>query len=107
MNYYLNFRNIKEKDKKLFTYIPHGSGIDGNWEITDKGKYFKCENSFHCMDEYGFYEGYADFSLIIPKKKPLDFRLHFHGKYSQYLNYKYGLRNYLEELFHWWIEESF
>jgi len=107
MPWYLDLYEIKEKDKKLFQNIPHGSGLNEAWIIIDKEKYFKCQTAFHPMNKYGMYDGYADFSLIIPKKKPLDFRLHFHGKYSQYLNYKYDLRNYLEELFCWWIEESF
>jgi len=79
--------------------LPHGSGIDCTWEIEDKGKYFKASNSFHCMNENGYYVGYSDFSLIIPKKGWENFRLHFHGKYSHYLNSRFMLRDYLEDSF--------
>ena len=86
-------------EKKLKEILPHGSGIDCTWEIEDKGKYFKASNSYHCMNETGYYVGYADFSLIIPKKDWKNFRLHFHGNYSHYLNYRFMLRNYLEDSF--------
>ena len=81
--------------------LPHGSGIDGTWNIEDKGSYIKAVNFFHCMDEHGYYDGYADFSLTIPKKCLTDFKMHFHGPTSQYLNRKYMLRDYLEETFHY------
>jgi len=96
--------------KKLNEFIlenelPHGSGIDCKWQIEDKGKYFKCVNAYHCMNENGYYDGYADFTLIIPKKNPIDFKLHFNGKHSQYKNERYLLRDYLEDTFHYAISE--
>ena len=81
----------------LMDKLPSGSGINCKWDIMDKGKYFKCLNAFHCMDEHGYYDGWVDFSVIIPKNKPLDFKLHFHGDYAQGKNRKYMLRDYLED----------
>jgi hypothetical protein len=83
----------------------HGSGIDCKWEIEDKSNYWKCVNAFHCLNENGYYCGYADFTLIIPKKNPLDFKLHFNGKQSAYLNSRYLLRDYLEDTFHYELSE--
>jgi len=80
--------------------LPNGAGIDCQWLITDMGKYFKCLNSFHCMNDNGYYCGYAEFTLIIPKKNPMNFNIHFNGDFSQRLNYKYNLREYLEDIFH-------
>ena len=77
--------------------LPHGSGIDCDWEIDDKGDKLIASNSYHCMDDVGFYDGWADFTLHIPKSKPLDFKLHFNGQVAQYLNRKYMLRDYLED----------
>ncbi|MGQ4895183.1 MAG: hypothetical protein ACP6IQ_11230 [Candidatus Njordarchaeia archaeon] len=103
--------SVKEKDEKLFKTLPHGSGIDYPWEIEDKGKYWKLTNSFHVMNEYGFYVGIADFSVIIDKKTKNDkytyFRIHFHGKHSHYLANRYGLRDYLEDTIGYWISETF
>jgi hypothetical protein len=101
-DYWIRYKLTEEL---LEEQLPHGSGIDCKWEIEDKGKYFKCVNAFHCMDDHGYYCRYADFTLIIPKKNPLDFRLHFNGKYSAYLNTRYMLRDYLEDTFHYELSE--
>ena len=85
--------------------LPHGSGIDLRWEIEDKGNYFKGVNAFHCMNDAGYYCGYADFSIIIPKNNPLDFRLHFHGKQSHYYNTRLMLRDYIEETIYYALQE--
>ena len=82
---------------KLRSVLSHGSGINADWHIEDMGTYFRASNAFQPMDESGFYEGWQEFSLIIPKKKPWDFKLHFHG--SQYLARKHMLRDYLEDVF--------
>lgn len=105
--YYNKYYDIKETDIAKFKNIPHGCGINYDWIITDKGKYFRCENSFHAMDKNGMYDGIADFSVIIDKNNPEEFRLHFHGDHSQYLNRKYMLREYLEDTFAWWISKAF
>ena len=78
--------------------LPHGSGIDCDWRLTDRPTYFKAENAYHCMNETGFYCGWADFSVVVPKSDPLDFRLHFHGGMAQRLCRRNGLREYLEDI---------
>ena len=111
---------IKRKIDHNYIYerLPHGSGIDAKWIIEEKDKYFRCSNSFHCMDENGYYCGWADFSVIIFKKLKkykiqnsailyeVKFNLHFHGDYSQYLNKKCYLRDYLEETIHYFLNEG-
>jgi hypothetical protein len=64
--------------EQLEKLLPSGSGIDCKWKITDKGSYFKCENSYHVMNDIGNYVGYIDFSVIIIKHSFGDFRLYFH-----------------------------
>jgi hypothetical protein len=49
------------------------------------------------MNEAGFYDGIAYFTLYIPLKSPIDFQLHFNDRRSQYYNRKYALRDYLED----------
>lgn len=54
------------------------------------------------MNEWGFYDGYADFTLRVPKESDdlvADFKLEFNGANSQYRQRKYLLREYLEDLF--------
>ena len=50
------------------------------------------------MNETGFYCGWVDFSVVVPKADPLDFRLHFHGGMAQRLCQRHGLREYLEDI---------
>ncbi len=50
------------------------------------------------MSDLGFYCGWAEFSVIIPKGDPMLFRLHFHGQASHGLCRRYGLRDYLEDI---------
>ena len=85
----LSIENLKE-------FLPRGSGIDSEWNIEDKGKYLKCENSYHYMDEYGYYDGWIDFSVIIPKKEIDKFRVHLHTNHNGwYRAYKCMLLDYL------------
>ncbi len=82
--------------------LPHGSGIDCKWQFDylKNGK-ITCVNAFHCMDENGYYCGYADFTLTVDLDKPADFRLVFNGRDSQRMNTKHMLKDYLEECFHY------
>jgi len=85
---------------KLAEHLPTGSGINLTWECEDKDLYAKCENSFQVMNRHGFYVGWADFSIIVPWPHLLLWRLHFHGKQPQYLNQRYGIREYLDDVIH-------
>lgn len=85
----------------LLKVLPHGSGIDCRWQFDyQKNGKIKSTNAFHCMDENGYYCGYADFTLTVDLDKPADFRLVFNGSDSHRLNSKHMLKDYLEETFH-------
>ena len=92
---------------KMIDLLPHGSGIDCDWEydVPETSNTVRLSNSFHCMNENGMYDGYADFTLIVDVKPTVShlygFRLQFNGRESQRLNYKYGLREYLEDTLGW------
>ena len=94
--------NLENKQEILET-IPHGSGIDCEWNVEYKRGKVYLENSYHCMTEHGFYDGFADFTLVIDIGQPHDFRLMFNGRFPQYLNHKYQLRDYLEDTFAIWL----
>lgn len=98
-------RIFKEEEKELFNTIPHGSGIDGTWQIRKMKSYFKCDCDYHAMNGGGYYDGWAEFSVIIPFKDPENFKLHFHGNHSQQLNSKHCLRECLEQTMSYWIGE--
>ncbi len=93
-------KDIRNRDNGKQGCLPHGSGIDANWNVIDKDGFYVCSNSYHCMNENGMYDGWVDFSLSISKAKPEDFKLKFHTSSSGwYRVYKYNLRQYLEDLF--------
>ena len=87
-------------ENNLLELLPHGSGIDCKWDFVwlKNGKLI-CKNSYHCMTEEGYYDGFADFSIKFDVSKSLhSFDLSFNGKFAQYQNNKYVLREYLEYL---------
>jgi hypothetical protein len=79
--------------------LPHGSGINGDWKIVDKGKFFVATNFYETMTDAGFYDAVVDFKVNIPKENPRRFKLTFIGRVSQYQARKNQLRFYLEDLF--------
>lgn len=81
-----------------FTRRLHGSGIDADWSIEETVSSFRASNSFHVLDEPGFYVGWADFTVIFPKNETMgNFTLQFNGRGAQYLAQKFMLRDYLED----------
>jgi len=80
--------------------LPHGSGIDCKWEFNwlHNGK-LQASNSFHCMNDVGYYDGFADFTLTFDVYKSLRaFRFVFNGNHAQRKNNQYMLREYLEDI---------
>ena len=74
----------------------HGSGIDADWNIQETKNSFRALNSYHAMDENGFYVGWQDFVVIFLKNKDVDqFKLQFQG--DRYLAQKFMLRDYLDD----------
>ena len=85
--------------QSLATALPHGSGINSTWEITDMKSYVRAEGTFSPMNEHGFYLAAAPFTVIIrgSPSGTLGFKLHFNGSWSQYMNQRFMLRDFLEE----------
>jgi len=85
--------------ESLATALPHGSGINSQWEIMDMKTYVRAEGTYSPMNDAGFYLAAAPFTVIIrgTPSGTLDFKLHFNGSWSQYMNRRYMLRDFLEE----------
>lgn len=97
---YLLAENFDSLCQYLENILPHGSGIDCKWtfDYQKNGKVI-ARNSYHCMDDNGFYCGYADFTVKFHLYKALTaFDLQFNGVRSQRLNKKKMLRDYLEDV---------
>ena len=80
--------------------LPRGSGINFKWEF-DWLKNGKCvaSNSYHCMNDAGYYDGYADFKVVFnrPFEDHTNFALQFNGRQAQNKNKQYMLREYLDD----------
>ena len=103
----MNGENIPLWVEDLAEVLPHGSGINSDWTIEYRGNYIIARNSYHCMDENGFYDGWQDFSIVIEKdeykgKYQNNIRLHFHN--GHYKADKYMLRDYLEDIIYYCLE---
>ena len=99
--------------------LPHGSGINAEWvvEVLKNGNVV-FSNSYHGMNEGGYYDGWQDFSVIMfchqqdvtrPLKGPcagqvqicyragdVDFRIELNHGLSR-KSWVYGLKDYLSE----------
>ena len=80
--------------------LPHGSGIDADWTIDRQanGKYV-CRNSYHMMNEHGYYVGWQDFTVKLDRDgKLLDVQLNgghsYQARRSMLLDYLYDVFSY-------------
>ena len=94
----------------LLEALPHGSGIDADWTFDVTGTVarpvIKCHNSYHGMDENGYYCGWTDFSVVIgPSLDPInlcpDFKLV--GRFSA--SVVHDLKGYLEDTISYALSE--
>ena len=77
--------------------LPHGSGINYDWMLDERKDRLYASNRYDTMDEGGGYGPAVVFNVMIPKKNPREFTLHF-GKGDHYLAEKYMLRQYLDDI---------
>ena len=90
-------KSVQELSEHLMKTM-HGSGIDSDWRLMHSKDFVIIRNSYHCMDQNGYYDGWQDFSIQIPIAGDVtNYKLKFHG--NSYLSQKYMLRDYLEQIF--------
>ena len=88
----------QEKVDRIVSVLPHGNGVNFDYEIEQKGKKIYIRNAWDYMDEFGFYDDVFPFVVCYENGR---FKyLHFAGcTRSQYRKIEYaGLRDYLETL---------
>lgn len=59
---------IDEKFKIFAGMLPHGSGIDCDWNAYQTNQYVYFTNSYHLMDQHGFYSGWQDFTVRVERQ---------------------------------------
>lgn len=86
-----------------FTKHLHGSGIDADWGIEETKSSIRAYNSYHAINEMGYYDRWVDFTVIFPKAAPMeDFKLQFGDSYGAR---KYMLDDYLGETIAYTLDE--
>ena len=85
-------------NSKIINILPHGSGIDYDWNIEHKAGKVICKNAYHRINQAGFYDGVFPFSVTFSHD---DFSVKFHGltSYGYKLVRWEGIRDYLEDTF--------
>lgn len=112
-------------EEKLLEILPHGSGIDCEWQITvHKNGNITCRNQWHYMNDGGYYDGYYPLAVRIfrhkksvyhPLKGPnkgkfqvmnvkgdIDFKVYFNEKARVNM---YGLGDYLYDTFYYSLQK--
>ena len=83
----------------------HGNGINYLWHAEESPKNIRVYNSFDSLEYHGV-DGCVDFVVVIPKGKPLKFKVQYQGNKSRYYANKYQLTEYLDDLFYKALSEA-
>jgi hypothetical protein len=76
--------------------LPHGSGIDGKWEYTWHVNKVSAVNSFHRMNQNGYYCGWNGFILYI---NLLELSIKITGGHKQF-------NDYLDDTLRHWFSQA-
>ena len=90
---------LQEKVEAIENVLPHGSGINYDWEIRTKGNRLYVHNAWDYMDENGYYDDVFPFVVCYENN---NFKyIHFvNCSRRQYHKIeRAGLRDYLEYMF--------
>jgi len=101
----LDYYEIPDEILKIFGSLPHGSGIDGSWYLSFYKNTYVFHGEYHTMNECGYYDGWVYFKIVIKWPDWQKFKLTFNSG-SHYLESKYMLREYLEEIIYFSIKEA-
>lgn len=77
--------------------LPSGNGFDREWwpMLTYKNGTEVFAGGYHNMNEHGYYDGWTQLTLYIPKGNISNFRLTLSGGKRKYMDY--NMREYLNE----------
>lgn len=108
--------DIQERLIAIIDELPHGSGIDSDWCYYETKGYHCLTNSYHCMNKNGYYDGWMDFTVKMPKsifndadRLSTDFVLQFNRATSwQREKHAWRIRDYLDQTIHYslWLVDN-
>lgn len=89
--------------------LPHGSGIDASWHLEQLGSLpiVLCSNSFHAMDQNGYYCDWVDFTVKL-NLESLDFDVEVNNKQIELISKAYDIEidNPTEEELEAWEQDN-
>jgi len=96
---------LRHEDKlnELINYLPHGSGLDSDWNIDfnkSHGNKLVFYMGYHAMDENGYYDGWIDFTLIVKPSLIHGITLHIRGNFGKYQD----IKDYLYDILRYSLE---
>jgi hypothetical protein len=94
--------------------LPHGSGIDYDWNVEKRGRKYYASNSYHAMDDFGGYCCINDFTATLRLEENGDvvlerIVLHDFNNHAHHGG-RADLKDYLSQTIDCWLttrEESF
>ena len=88
-------------ENTLIPKLPSGSGINSGNEIDyekSTGERLVINSAFHTMDEYGGYDGWVNYRVIVTAPLRFGLDINIIGNFSSNKN-AYGLKEYLYEIY--------
>ena len=81
---------VKWNDRlnELLDELPHGSGIDGKWEIEGLNDTITLYNTFDAMDENGMYDQVINFKVKVRGSLMFGIDLKITGNFGKYQDIK-------------------
>ena len=83
--------------KVLLGNLPHGAGIDSTWHIYGTPERIALHNSYHCMNDAGYYDGWKDFKVIVKASLAFGLDIRVTGDFGKYADVKDYLHESMDE----------
>jgi GTPase SAR1 family protein len=103
---YINKFEDDETNEKIEQILPHGSGINGDWDICNRENFWECKNYWDCINNNGYHDGFINFTVRIYKNENREFRIFINGNRSHDKNKKYDIKGYLEDTIHYVLKHN-
>jgi len=88
--------------------LPHGSGIDRKTTLDyekSKPDRIVLHNSYHVMDENGYYAGWVDYRVIITPSLQFGYEINIIGNFSSNIE-SFGVKDYLYSTYEYALSET-
>ena len=89
----------QEKVDKIEAILPHGSGINYDYELRVVGNWLYASNSYDVYDDYGMYMGDLPFTVCYKNGKLAYIQFNRLTPRGYYIANKYAIKEYLYDVY--------